>query len=427
MVKAHESAEGGADRAGEIPAPTVKVRTGEDQEKIRLSQRDGGPDCVQGLFFYLWHTGTMQRDTRVYLRRALQLAEKGRGWVSPNPLVGAVIVRDGQIVGEGYHAEFGGAHAEIVALRQAGDRARDSTLYVTLEPCCHYGKTPPCTDAIIRAGVRKVVVAGIDPNPLVNGKGLAALRRAGIEVEVVDTMPRAQRLNRGYFHWIRTGLPFVTLKAAITLDGKIATVTGSSKWITSEPARRLAHRLRAEHDAILVGRGTLAKDDPELTVRHVSGPNPIRILLDEDLGAVGASRAAQVGRADGKTLVLTAADPKLNAAAQELERAGIRVERVALREDGLLDMREAFGLLGRRGITSILVEGGSRVFTSLLCDGLVNELAIFLAPKICGTGLSLAGDLGIEEMDEAMRFVLQEVRRVGPDLFLRLVPAEAKE
>ncbi|MDZ7374492.1 MAG: bifunctional diaminohydroxyphosphoribosylaminopyrimidine deaminase/5-amino-6-(5-phosphoribosylamino)uracil reductase RibD [candidate division KSB1 bacterium] len=357
----------------------------------------------------------------------MQLANKGRGRVSPNPLVGAVVVRDGQVVGEGYHAQYGGPHAEVVALERAGERARGATLYVNLEPCCHYGKTPPCTDAIIRAGIRKVVVALVDPNPLVKGQGIEALRKAGIEVELRDQLAAAQRLNRGYLKWIRTGLPYVTAKAAITLDGKVATVARESKWITSESARRRAHRLRAEHDAVLVGRGTLLADDPELTVRYVRGPNPWRVILDEDLGASQGCRAVELGRRDGKTILFASRSKVDAASSRPFQAEGIHVELVDSRENGFLDLKQVLETLGKRGVTSVLVEGGSSILTSFLREQLVDELVLFLAPKLLGSGLSLAGELGISRLDQALQFSFSRIERLGPDLCLWLVPAWAKD
>lgn len=363
-----------------------------------------------------------EADQRIrYLKRALRLAEKGRGQVSPNPLVGAIVVRDGEIVGEGYHARYGGPHAEVVALREAGERAKGSTLYVTLEPCCHHGKTPPCTDAILSAGVQRVVVGAVDPNPLVNGRGLELLRQAGVQVELVQEWEPAVRLNRGYFKWVRSGIPWVTLKAAITLDGKIATTTGRSKWITSEAARRLAHRLRAEHDAVLVGRGTVQADDPALTVRHVRGVDPVRVLLDEDLGVVPDSKAVALASLDRKTVVFTAEDAP-DQVARKLQAKGVEVIRVSRLQDGSLDPLAVLRGLGQRGITSVMVEGGARVFTSLLRERLVDEFVFFVAPKIFGDGVSVIGDLGIEDVGDAPLLEFKMVRRIGPDLYLRASP-----
>ena len=358
------------------------------------------------------------------MRRALRLAERGR--TSPNPMVGAVLVRDGRIVGEGYHPHVGEPHAEIFALAAAGETARGATLYVTLEPCCHYGRTPPCTRALIEAGVARVVAAMSDPNPLVQGKGFAELRAAGIEVSVGLLEDRARKLNEAYIKHITTGLPFFRLKMAMTLDGKIATRTGSSRWISSQQSREIVHALRGRVDAIVVGRETSLRDDPSLTARPPGPRTALRVVVDTR-GSLGSE--SQLVRTAGQTPVLVAVGNEASEAdRRRLIEAGCEVlvcegETHAARLEALLDE------LGRRRLTNVLVEGGGRLLGGFLDGGHVDEVHAFIAPKLVGGTASLAAGgtdarspvagEGVEQISAAAALRGMEVRQIGPDVYVR--------
>ncbi len=356
-----------------------------------------------------------KQDER-FMRRALALARRGLGKTSPNPAVGAVLVRKGRVIGEGWHRRAGGPHAEVFALR--GVNAHGATLYVTLEPCSTWGRTPPCTDAIIAAGVKRVVVAARDPNPKHNGRGLKMLRRAGIRVEAGLLADEAARMNEAFNKWISTGIPLVIAKAGMSLDGKIATRTGDAKWITGEAARREGHRLRARVDAILVGTNTAVRDDPELTVRHgVRGQQPWRVVVDAR-GRV--SRKAKVFT-DGqrrRTLVLTAS---LAPATWRRYLLRMGAEAIVLpHKNARIDLQAALKALGRRDITSVLVEGGGELLGSLFDARLVDKVALFYAPIVIGgrgAVASVAGE-GATKVGKAVRLRDCRWRRIGKDEML---------
>lgn len=315
-----------------------------------------------------------------FMRRALALARRGLGKTSPNPVVGAVLVRNGHIISEGYHKQAGGPHAEVFALR--GVNARGATLYVTMEPCCTWGKTPPCTDAIIAAGVKRVIVAALDPNPQHDGRGLKVLRRADIRVDAGLLADEATRMNEAFNKWITTGLPFVIAKAAMSLDGKIATRTGDSKWITSEAARREAHKLRARVDAIMVGANTVIRDNPQLTVRHgVRGRQPLRIVVDAQ-GRCPRSARVFADRFRRQTIVLTATHSPAQWR-RYLALLGITVVTVRAKR-GMVDLNAALRALGKMNVTSMLVEGGGELMGSLFDHRLVDKVALFYAPVVIG-------------------------------------------
>jgi diaminohydroxyphosphoribosylaminopyrimidine deaminase/5-amino-6-(5-phosphoribosylamino)uracil reductase len=352
-----------------------------------------------------------------YMARALELAERGRGWVEPNPLVGAVLVRDGAVVGEGWHERFGQAHAEINAFRRAGDRARGATLYVTLEPCCHFGKTPPCTEAVIGAGVRRVVSAMLDPFPPVAGQGAARLRAAGIGVEVGVGEAAARRLNAPYLKRLRVGRPWVHAKWAMTADGKIATRTGESKWITGEAARARVHELRGRMDAIIVGKGTLVADDPLLTARPPGPRTATRVVLTATgAGMPDSCRLLETGAA-APVLVLTTPS-----AADQLSGWRDRgAEVLGLPGDGgRLDVKSVLTELGRRGMTNVLVEGGADTLGGFLDAGEVDEVHAFIAPKLFGgaSAPSPIGGLGVAGLNETLTLADWRVERVGGDCLL---------
>ncbi|MDD2554807.1 MAG: bifunctional diaminohydroxyphosphoribosylaminopyrimidine deaminase/5-amino-6-(5-phosphoribosylamino)uracil reductase RibD [Syntrophaceticus sp.] len=354
-----------------------------------------------------------------FMSRALELAEKGRGKTSPNPLVGAVIVRSGGIVGEGYHQKAGTPHAEIHALRDASEKAKGAIMYVTLEPCCHYGRTPPCTEAIIENGIKEVVVGAVDPNPLVAGKGIKTLEKAGIRVITGVLAKDAQRQNEAFIKYIRFGRPFITLKAAISQDGKIATKTGDSKWITGEEARRLVHQMRATNDAIMVGIGTVLADDPLLTVR-LQGQHrqPLRVIIDSSLRIPIDSQLVKT--ASQVATIIAAAEGRYSKEKRaELEAMGVEIwdlPAVQKRVDLVTLMQK----LGKREITSLLLEGGPTVNTSALEAGLIDKFVFFQAPLIIGGRDSpgVFGGEGCERLSDCLRLNCTSVQKVGDDLMI---------
>jgi len=348
------------------------------------------------------------------MRRALELAERGRSTVSPNPLVGCVIVAGGEVVGEGWHHVAGGPHAEVVALQAAGDRARGATAYVTLEPCTHTGHTPPCVDALIRAAVGRVVIACTDPNPMAAG-GADALRGAGVAVDVGLLRDEAAGQNEIFLHGVRLRRPFVHLKGAVSLDGRVTAADGTSKWLTGTSALRHAHELRAQVDAIVVGSGTVLADDPELTVRLEgwTAPQPLRVVLD---GRARTPVHSRVYDRAARTLALVMP----GARDQVLRDAGVAVAEVKTGADGRLDPHAVLDVLWERGARSVLVEGGPTVFTSFVAAGCFDRIALYVAPLLLGDrGLALLAD-GPSTLNEAERFVLHRVEHVGDDAVLHL-------
>ena len=351
-----------------------------------------------------------------FMKRALTLAEKGRGHVSPNPMVGAVAVKDGKIVGEGYHAAFSHAHAEVNALDQAGDNALGATLYVTLEPCNHTGKTGPCTERIYEAGISRVVIATRDPNPLVNGSGINFLRSKGITVTEGVLEQNSRELNRGYIKHILTGKPYILLKLAQTLDGRIATSTGHSKWVTGEDSRTSSHKLRSQFDAILVGIGTVLADDPQLTVRNARGFSPKRIVLDSQL-RIPLDANVLADDSPNKTIIVTTNQASKEKVARIVERGSI-VLVLDADERGWAPQSVLWQKLGELGITSIMVEGGSTVHTETLKHGNADEIVIFFAPKLLGSGVDAIGDLGIRNINSAIELQDLKVKRLNKDFMI---------
>jgi diaminohydroxyphosphoribosylaminopyrimidine deaminase/5-amino-6-(5-phosphoribosylamino)uracil reductase len=356
------------------------------------------------------------------MARALHLAALGRGRTAPNPMVGAVVVRAGAVVGEGYHARAGEDHAEVVALRQAGPAAQGADLYVTLEPCSHFGRTPPCVDAIVRAGVGRVFAATQDPNPRVNGQGIARLREAGIPVSVGLLAAEAHLLNEVYCKHITTGVPHVTLKAGMSLDGKIATRTGESRWITGEGARLKVHELRNAVDAILVGIGTILADDPELTTRIPGADcrNPDRIVIDSLLRIPLKSRV--LARRSPSRTILVANPHAPEERVRLLRDMGAEVIIVGFVPGGdrRIDLQVLMRQLGGMGITSVLVEGGSEIAASSLEAGIVDKVVFFIAPSVIGgrDATPVIGGRGVASLGEARR--LRDVRYtpVGDNLMV---------
>ena len=349
------------------------------------------------------------------MRLALELAELGAGNVNPNPLVGAVILKDGAVIGRGHHREFGGPHAEIFALREAGDDARGATLVVTLEPCCHHGKTPPCTDAIITAGIARVVTAHRDPSPSINGKGIEALRAAGIDVEEGLLAEEAATQNEIFLTYVTASRPFVQLKLACSLDGRIATRTGDSKWITGEAARMEAHRLRARFSSIAVGVETVISDDPQLTVRHVTGKDPIPVILDP---AGRTPLAANAFRSAMHPVVVTASMP--GAAEEQLAARGVRVWRIGTDENGRFDLARLLARLAETGIDSLLIEGGGETAAAFLEAGLIDKVSLFLAPMLIGgrDAIPALGGTGAERIADAWHLKNVSIAKLDHDVML---------
>ncbi len=353
-----------------------------------------------------------------YMRRALRLARRALGGTSPNPLVGAVIVRGRRIVGEGFHRRAGLPHAEVEALRRAGAAARGATLYVTLEPCNHTGRTPPCCDAILAAGISRVVAAVADPNPRTNGRGIKRLRRAGIRLTVGVLEAEARELNAPFFKSMRTGLPWVVAKIAQSLDGKIATSTGASQWITSPAARRLGHQWRARMDAVLVGVNTVLKDDPLLTVRAARrrAGRPLKVIVDSRLRTPPTARCLS-SASPAPTLIATTAGSKTRRAA--LARRGAEMVRLPPQR-GRVPLRRLFRLLAERGVQSVLIEGGGEVLASAVEERLVDGVVWCIAPILIGgraAPTSLGGQ-GIRRLSDAARVEAVTLRRLGTDLCL---------
>lgn len=349
----------------------------------------------------------------------LTLAEKGAGYVSPNPMVGAIVVKDGKIVGRGFHKRFGGPHAEVSAIRQAKNFAKGGTLYVNLECCCHYGKTPPCTDAIIQSGVKRVVVGMKDPNPLVRGKGIRRLKAANIEVELGVLRRECEKMNEVFSKFITTGQPFVTLKIAQTFDGRIADSEGNSRWITNHHSRRIVHALRARYDAVLVGANTISMDNPLLTVRAIHGRNPYRVIVDGNFSSPPSSRVF-IDKDKHLTFLFTsrATARKEKKQISKLQRSGIRVYPMSPRNGSTLDIHQILAVLAESNISSVLVEGGARTYAEFVRANAVDKMIIFLAPKVFGDGLSAFQYLKEIELAKALQFSRTSSWNLGGDLMI---------
>jgi diaminohydroxyphosphoribosylaminopyrimidine deaminase / 5-amino-6-(5-phosphoribosylamino)uracil reductase len=358
------------------------------------------------------------------MKRALSLARKGIGKTAPNPAVGCVIARGGTVVGEGWHRKAGTPHAEVHALRRAGENARHADVYVTLEPCSHFGKTPPCAEALVRAGVGRVFVGMIDPNPLVCGKGTALLQAAGIEVHVGLLEQQCRRINEAFIKFVTTGRPFVILKSAMTLDGKTATVTGHSKWITCDASRGYVHTLRSKVDAIMVGVGTVLADDPQLTCRIKSkGRDPHRILVDSRLRTPPDARVLRLESVAGTYIATIEQDPARFA---EFSRLGAEV--ILCREKGgRVDLDDLMQKLGDLGIQSLLLEGGRELAGEALRLGLIDKFLFFYAPKLVGgaDGYGLFAGRGVESMMDAQKLKDIRLHRFGEDFMVEGYPEKS--
>ena len=386
-----------------------------------MGTRAGRPVGVGalGVFHLSSKSQPKTNDGARFMERALRLAERGRGHVSPNPVVGAVVVRDGRVVGEGWHRALGQAHAEAVALSRAGRAARGATLYVTLEPCAHVGRTPPCVDAILDAGIRRCVVATRDPHPIVDGRGLRRLRAAGVKVELGLMAAESRALLGGYWQVHTTGRPHVVLKLATSLDGRLAPPAGfaprgSGRWLTGPEARRAVHRLRSQVDAIVIGSGTARADDPRLTVRGIRGTRqPLRVVCDSRLALPSTLQLLRLPLSRGTLVACTDRAPK--AKERALLAKGVRVWRLP-RGRGGVSLAALLRRLAREGAQEVLVEGGSRLATSMLASGAVDQLALFVAPRVLGAeGLAWCGPL-----PASLEGRIRDQRRVGADTWLTI-------
>jgi diaminohydroxyphosphoribosylaminopyrimidine deaminase/5-amino-6-(5-phosphoribosylamino)uracil reductase len=354
-----------------------------------------------------------------FMRAALGLAGRGLGHTSPNPAVGAVVVKGDKVIARGWHRRAGLPHAEVQALRKAARRARGADLYVTLEPCCHLGRTPPCTKEIIGAGLKRVFIGILDPNPRVKGKGIRELKRAGIEVRTGFLEDSCRTLNEAYIKYITTGSPFVTLKLAATIDGRIATSTGESRWITGVESRRLVHSMRSQADAVMVGSGTVIKDDPELTVRLSKGKSPLRVIVDTELKTPLSARV--LSSSGGRVLIFVtkrAARGKI----KKLEERGAEVIVVPFIGGGSgsgLSLRRVMEELGKREVTSLMVEGGSTLAASAIKQGVVDKVCFFISPMILGgDALPSIAALGIKNLGKGVKLGGVKTKRLGRDIMV---------
>jgi len=346
-----------------------------------------------------------------YMEIALKIAEKGEGNVSPNPLVGCIIVKRGKIVGKGYHKQYGGEHAEINAIKNAGKKVANATLYINLEPCSHWGKTPPCTEKIVEAGVREVIIGMYDPNPLV--EGFKELKFRGIKTKIGILDKEAKKLNEFYVKYMRSKRPFVILKVAMTMDGKIATKTGNSKYITGKDARRHVHKLRSEVDAVMVGINTVLKDNPKLTPRLAQGRDPMKVVIDTELKM---PLKCNLMKHPSKLIIATtnkAPKKKIN----KFYQKGIDVIVLNVKK-GLVDLKDLMKQLGKKEIASVMIEGGSQLNSSAIKERIADKLLIFTAPKLIGNGLGAVGNLGVTKIDKAVKLKNIEMKKVGKDILL---------
>ena len=351
-----------------------------------------------------------------WMRKALHLAEKGRGRTSPNPMVGAVLVKGGKRIGEGYHVQAGGDHAEVIALRKAETHARGATLYLNLEPCTHFGKTPPCVPQIIQAGVQRVVMGMMDPNPLINGKGSKSLVQAGLEITMGVLEKECKRLNEAFSKYIVKKEPFVILKVAASLDGKLATRDGNSKWISGEASRRYVHMLRDQVDGVMVGVGTILRDDPLLTARIRKGRDPYLIILDSRLSIPEQSKVIEVSPL--KTILITT-ERATKERVKKLEEKGVKIFVVDSKAERV-NLKSSLSVLGEMGMMSLMVEGGSQVNGSFLDERLFDKLMLFLSPRLIGDNQApgVFGGKGATDLKEAFSLSQIHVKRMRGDILI---------
>lgn len=364
----------------------------------------------------------MLMNDEYWMKRVLRLAEKGKGRTSPNPMVGAVLVKAGKVVGEGYHAKAGEPHAEIVALGQAGRNAKGAMLYINLEPCTHYGRTPPCAPRVIEAGIKKAVIGMEDPNPMVRGKGIHSLRNAGIEVLTGILGKECRTLNEAFCHYIVERKPFVILKVAATLDGKIAARSGESKWVSGELSRRFVHRLRDQVDGVLVGIGTVLRDDPLLTARVKGARDPFRIILDSRLRIPEGAKV--VRNSPSRTIIAsTRAAPEKKI--ESLEKKGVRIL-IGESKAGRVDLRSCLHRLAEMGLVTLMVEGGSQINGAFLDERLFNKFLLFLSPRLMGDpqAIGMFGGKGFKHLNDAIPLERIKTRKIGEDILVEGYVAE---
>jgi len=342
---------------------------------------------------------------------AIRLAEKGRGLTSPNPMVGCIIVKRGRIVGRGWHKKAGTEHAEVLAISEAGKKAANSTMYVNLEPCSHWGRTPPCTEKIVEAGVREVIIGMKDQNPLVDG--FRELKFRGLKTKIGILEKEAKKLNEAYIKYIKNKRPFVIVKVAMSLDGRIATSTGSSKYITSREARTYVHGLRSEVDAVMVGLNTVLRDNPELTPRLVKGKDPMKIVVDSKLKI---PKSCNLMKEPAK-LIIAATNKAPKSSIKRLQHKGATVI-IAKSKNGMVDLEDLMKQLGKHEITSVMIEGGSQLNSSAIKAGVVDKVLIFTAPKLIGNGIGAIGSLGIKKISDAIDLKNPVCRRIGRDMMV---------
>ena len=338
----------------------------------------------------------------------IKLAERGKGLTSPNPMVGCIIVKRGRIVGKGYHKKAGTEHAEVLAIQDAGKKALNSTMYVNLEPCSHWGRTPPCTEKIVEAGVREVIIGMKDPNPLVDG--YMELKFRGLKAKIGILEKEAKKLNEVYIKYMKTKKPFVIIKVAMSLDGKIATKTGDSKYITSREARTYVHQIRTEVDAVMIGLNTVIRDNPELTPRLYKGKDPMKIVVDSKLKI---PKNCNLMKNPGKLIIATTSQASKNEMAR-MQQKGVSVI-VIKSQKGMVDMQDLMKQLGKHEITSVMIEGGSELNSSAIKAEIVDKILIFSAPKIIGNGLGPIGNLGVNTIDKAINLKNPVCKRIGKD------------
>jgi len=355
-----------------------------------------------------------------YIQLTIEIAKKGEGSVSPNPLVGCVIIKDNRIIGAGYHQKFGEEHAEINAINSSAESLEGSTLYINLEPCSHYGKTPPCVDRIIKEKIKRVVIGTLDINPLVSGNGVKALKKAGIEVKVGVLEKECIELNKFFFKFITSKLPYVTLKAAQTLDGMIADKNNYSEWISSSESRKYVHWLRARYDAVLIGSETARIDNPKLTVRMVEGRNPYRVVLDSSLKLKSDLNLFKIN-SDNKTSMITSEKNKSKLKKiNQLEKLGVKILFVKLDAQGRMQLKSVLKEIAKLQISSILVEGGSKIYSSFLKQKLFDDIFLFVSPKILGNGLKTFSELKSNKLSDAAKLNIRRTQKIGDDLLIEL-------
>ena len=346
-----------------------------------------------------------------YMELAIKLAEKGNGSTSPNPMVGCIVVKRGRIVGKGFHRKAGTEHAEVLALNDAGKKAINSTLYVNLEPCSHWGRTPPCTEKIVEAGVREVIIGMDDPNPLVDG--FRELKFRGLKTKIGILDKEAKKLNEIYIKFMKTKRPFVILKVAMSMDGKIATSTGDSKYITSKEARTYVHQLRSEVDAVMVGLNTVLRDNPELTPRLVKGKDPMKIVVDSSLKI---QKNCNLMKNPAKLIIAVTNKASKNGI-KKMQQKGVTI--IGTKSNmGMVDLQDLMKQLGKHEITSVMIEGGSELNSSAIKSGVVDKILIFTAPKIIGNGLGAIGNLGINKIDKAINLKNSVAKKIGKDILI---------